>query len=193
MRDKPSVKLTAANILGTLGYISLVINWAWAALVIVYPMIERGDFKLLLPTAPATPPPIEPLPINPLTISVMAIIVVVSIATAIYAIIKLPSMIGKTGARVTRVGAHAIIPTLTQHKPVSKRRRLMLTFRIIESMKFIGSLLPLLFVVCLPTTLTLSRDLVVIVAVVLTLWPIGYFGLQFLIVRLFKLDTSRVW
>ena len=123
MQPKPSMKLVAANALGSLGYLSLLIEWAWVALVFVYPLAENGQLSWILGnTPPELPPPPAPIVITPFTIAIIAITVAICLVTTIYALVKFPISVGRTGARLTHESVRAVIPQITGHKKISRSR-----------------------------------------------------------------------
>lgn len=194
MQEKRNGKLFAVNVLGSLGYLSLLIEWAWVALVFVYPLAEKGKLSWFMPSTPVTPaPPVTPIPITPFTIAIMGVIVMLCLVATIYALIKLPGSIGRTGARVTHKSAEIVIPELTSHKKLTGSRLRRLSFRLIVAIKAILIILPLALTLFLPSLSALPQNVIWIILAFLAFWPVLYFGLQTLFTSLLKLDPMLVW
>jgi hypothetical protein len=194
MQRAVSKRLVLANILGSLGYLSLLIEWAWVALLLVYPLVEKGKFSWLIPNTPTVaPPPIEPLVITPPLAIVMSLVVIFCLIATIYALIKLPASVGRTGGRVTHVGAEAVIPKLTGHKKLSRSRMRRLSFRVIFAIKLIFILLPVVATLIFSSVSALPNNVTWAVLAFLVVWPVLYFGLQAAIVSLLKLDPQLAW
>ncbi len=194
MQEKQSGKLLTVNILGSLGYLSLLIEWAWVALVFVYPLAEKGKLSWFMPNTPAIPvPPPAPIAITPFTIVLMGLVVSLCIAATIYALIKLPGSIGRTGARVTHISAEAVIPRLTGHKKLTRSRLRRLSFRLIVAVKVVLITLPLVLTLFLPEVSALPQNVIWVILVFLAFWPLLYFGLQAFLTNLLKLDPALVW
>lgn len=194
MHRTPSRRLIAVNILGALGYLSLLIEWAWVALVFVYPLAEKGQFSWFMPSSPVSPiPPPAPIEMTPLTVVAVSIIVALCLVATIYALVKLPGSIGRTGARVTHMSAKAIIPRLTGHKKIPRSRLRRLSFRVIVAIKLLLIIIPLLITLFIPEISVLPRDVIWVIMVFLMCWPLFYFGLQTVLARLLKLDPALVW
>lgn len=194
MQEKRNGKLLAVNILGSLGYLSMLIEWAWVALVFVYPLAEKGKLSWLMPNTPAIPtPPPAPIAMTPFIVVLMGIIVALCLAATIYALIKLPGSIGRAGARATHISAEAVIPRLTGHKKLTRSRLGRLSFRLIVAIKAILITLPFALTLFLPEVSALPQNVIWIILVFLAFWPMLYFGLQTFFTSLLKLDPTLVW
>lgn len=194
MQRKPLKRLVAINVLGSLGYLSLLLEWAWVALVFVYPLVETGKLSWFLPDSPiALPPPPAPTVVTPFTMILIVVTVTLCLVATIYALFKLPFSVGRTGARVTHVSAELVIPRLTGHKKLSRTRLRRLSFRLIVAIKAILIAVPFVLTLFLPSVSNLPRDVIWIILTVLGFWPLLYFGLQTFFTKLLKLDPILVW
>ena len=126
---RTSRALAVANTFGTLGYLSLVIQWAWTGLILAYPIIMKanhGDLWWLS------------------AVSFLAIVIaIVIVVVSVVAVIRLPKNVGKTGAKLTQTAADAIIPVVAHAKDVPKAKRKRLSFKIIVALKCICTVLAL--------------------------------------------------
>ena len=130
---------------------------------------------------------------TPFTVGLMGVIVALCIAATIYALIKLPGSVGRTGARVTHMSAEAVIPALTGHKKIARSRMKRISFRLIVAIKAILIVLPFALTLFLPATSVLPQNIIWIILAFLATWPLFYFGLQALLTSLLRLDTALVW
>ena len=130
---RTSRALAVANTFGTLGYLSLVIQWAWTGLILAYPIIMKanhGDLWWLSPncrTHESTPA--QPIDLGFATPAVSFLAIVIAI------VIVVVSVVGKTGAKLTQTAADAIIPVVAHAKDVPKAKRKRLSFKIIVALK----------------------------------------------------------
>ena len=135
---RTSRALAVANTFGTLGYLSLVIQWAWTGLILAYPIIMKanhGDLWWLSPncrTHESTPAqPIDFGFATPAVSFLAVVIAIVIVVVSVVAVIRLPKNVGKTGAKLTQTAADAIIPVVAHAKDVPKAKRKRLSFKII--------------------------------------------------------------
>ncbi len=147
---RTSRALAVANTFGTLGYLSLVIQWAWTGLILAYPIIMKanhGDLWWLSPncrTHESTP--VQPIDFGFATpaVSFLAVVIaIVIVVVSVVAVIRLPKNVGKTGAKLTQTAADAIIPVVAHAKDVPKAKRKRLSFKIVVALKCICTVLAL--------------------------------------------------
>ena len=191
-----SARLTCVNTFGTLGYLSLVMQWVWCLLIVGYPFIS-GDHALLFPV---DAPRISPQPqavdfgvFSPVAFVVASAISLLVLVATVVTVARLPRAVGKKGAQTTQAAAHAIIPTLTHHKKLSKTRSIRLTYQVVIGLKLLGTLFALLPLINSSSIPQLSHDIVLTVggfcAICTSLW----FGIQYILARLFRLKRDQIW
>ncbi len=162
--------------------------------MLLYPLIQQGTFRWLMPAQPAQPAPVvAPAAVTPLTILIAALVTVACLALAAYALYKLPSQIGKAGARATHSAAQVIVPAVTHHKPISKKTWRRLSYQVTTALKLVAIILPLATCIIVPEFSALQKDVVVITTIFFAAWAVFDFALQFIITRLQQLDTTKVW
>lgn len=142
--------LTVANAFGALGYLSLIVQWAWTGLILAYPIImkaNRDDLWWLSPNCRThEPTPTQPIDFGFATpvVSLLAIIIaLIIVGVSVLAIIRLPKNVGETGARLTQTAANAIIPVVAHTKDIPKAKRKRLSFKIIVALKCICTVMAL--------------------------------------------------
>lgn len=189
-----SKRLFIVNSLGAFGYMSNALQWLWTLIVIGYPLIT-SDFSWFFPadTTRFEASPIDIGAPSVVTIGLTVVVTLVMIAITIYCIVMLPKTIGQIGARATHKAATLIMPSITGKKPVSNKRRLQLSYRIIALAKLTTCLIPLLIVVVVPPSVPLANDIVIITALFCAVSTGVYFVLQMILVRLLRLQKSQVW
>lgn len=190
------MKQSFANIFGALGYLSLVIQWLWMGLVIGAPFVASDFFKnLLLPET--DPTPTDSISMNvpePIGIIFMVLAVIFALGVTIYAIVAVPSSIARTGQKATLKTAQVIVPRITHHKHVSKKREKTLIERITWSVKLLLTLVPVIALSVPPDDIVgLSHSVVVGVGLFCGAATVVWFSLEFAIAKLGKIEPRNVW
>lgn len=191
-RTIPSFALKTANFFGALGYVSLVFEWMWVFGLLLYPAAEY--FKFLVP-AKAPTSNHEPLFVIDGTVAMIVggIITVLCLGMVMYAFFAVPRSVAKTGARVTRITANSVMPTITRHHPVTKKVKKRLTFIVITYIKATVITLPLLVSLFIQGYPSLPGQIISIVAAFFAIWALINFAVQLAVTKIAKLDTNQVW
>lgn len=190
-----SKKLIIINSIGTLGYIFCLLQWLWAGLLYA-PLIATTsviDQMLPQPTREVTPVETASEPSAALLLIVAAITTAVIFITIIV-LLRLPKAIGQTGQKVTQRTATAVLPVMMHHQrlPAAQQKRLRLTVSFL--FKVILTVLPVTAGLFVPIeTLPFNSAVLWAVALFLAALTSLLFGLQYLLVRLGKLDSADVW
>ena len=99
-----SRRLLLVNTFGTLGYLSLLLQWAWTAIILLYPLLQSGAIqRMLTPKQPAKPIEAHPEYYSDAAPFIAAISVIITIAVIVISVVTilgLPKKIGKTGAKI---------------------------------------------------------------------------------------------
>lgn len=185
-----------SNFFGGLGYISIIGQWLWTIALVLPTLLENDSFKqFILPDQSATAQsPVTVFDENSLFMIVVAaaVTVVVLIATIII-LIRLPIALVRTSQKTVTTAAETIIPTITHHKPVSKKKRAVLTARIRTYIKLalaIIPLLPLLFVSS--SSSGLDSDIALLIGAVLGIGSLIWFSLQYGSAKVLKLPFENL-
>lgn len=190
------MKRIIANAFGTLGYVSLLMQWLWVALTLGYPLIANETFKAAFlpePTPSATPSLSITTP-EPIATIFMVVAVIFALSVTVYMIFSVPRTIGRVGNKVTIKSAEKIVPYVTHHKKVSKKRQKTLLERSTWSVKLILAVLPaLISLLPLSEKVELSSSVVSGVAVLCASLTLLYFGCQFIIAKIGKIDPNDIW
>lgn len=197
MTNKPNIR-RVANVFGALGYLSCMIQWMLVFAVLVLPILASDGFRdIFIPTSsrPSQPTPPIDLP-GFLDIILIVISIIFTLAITIYIIVTIPKAIGRTGQKVTHTTA-AIATThivAIQHKVPTAKQKKSLLEHITWSIKLLLLTLPLLLLF-IPSSMTyeLPREHLLFFGAFCALMSLLWFGAQYTIAKLGKLDTTVVW
>lgn len=193
-KNKRQTPATAANVFGTLGYLSVLLQWTWTLLLLCYPLIT-ADHSFFLPDTPTEPfhPTNTAVTSSPIT-AVIAIAVTAFILVAtVIVIARLPKQIGKRGAQITHQTADSLIPIVTKHKPLPQKKRRALSYRIILIAKATAILLPIVGLIWTESPYPLTDAIVWTIGIYCAAWSVAYFAVQQVIGLLGKIDTRQLW
>lgn len=193
-KTKRRTSITAANVFGTLGYFSVLLQWTWALLLLCYPLLT-ADHSFLLPDAPAEPfhPTNDAVTSSPVTAVVAIAVTVFVLVTTVIVIARLPKQIGKRGAQLTHQTAETLIPIVTKHKPLPQKKRRVLSYRIILIAKIVFIILPIIGLIWVGAPYPLTDAIVWAIGIYCACWSIIYFAIQQAIALFAKIDTRQLW
>ena len=192
-RTHPHALMTT-NIFGTLGYLSVLLQWTWTLLILCYPLLV-ADHSFLLPTQPVQP--VHPSPDGLATSPVMVVIAVAAtafiLALTVVIIIRLPRKIGLRGARITHQTASIVVPLVAKRKLLPKKKQRELSYKVILTVKALLILLPIIGLLYTPAATPLSGLAIWSIGIFCASWSIFYFVLQQLIGFLYKILLDKLW
>lgn len=183
-----------ANIFGALGYMSIIIQWAWSLLIIAYPILTSDELSSWVSQKTASAPETAELgAFTPaVTIIAIAATLLVMIAT-IVVVARLPKKIGRQGAKVTHTAAHKLVPTITHHKPISKKQRRIISYRLTLTIKLALVVTPLLILGFATPISTLTLNIIWAVGLFCASCSIVYFVIQQTIAYLRNIKRDALW
>ncbi|MGB4762402.1 MAG: hypothetical protein WBP12_03555 [Candidatus Saccharimonas sp.] len=189
-----SKPLTFANILGSLGYISVLFQWLWSFLILIYPLlIAQPDFLFPTPVQPQLPQEMPSDQISPLLVVLaFAATIAILIITAVV-LFRLPKTIGKKGAHITRSAASTVVPVVTQHKKLTRRRRVQLSYRIILILKACLVVIPLIALLFAQPIDRVDSEVVWAMALFCAICSSVYFLTQHLVARIMRVAVESLW
>lgn len=195
----PTATLRLTMIFGALGYMSVLMQWLWLAVTVIFPfLITSGLSTYFLPSEQQRIQQAQPaidmsLP-APLEIALVVAAVVFTLGVTMYALIAVPRTIGRAGKTLTQQSAAAAIPRLTHHRAISVTRRKALTEYITWAIKLIFVGLPLL-ALFIPTAASVGLSHIVVMYCGLFFggWSLLMFSIQYCIAKLGRIDPHRVW
>ncbi len=159
-------------------YISVILQWMWTFIVFLPALIDSGFFKLFMAPEQPVPAPTEPLApsagVEPLAIAFALLITALIIIATIIFFIRLPKAVAETGEKTVKKTATKIVPIVTHHKKLSKKKQQQLTERTIYiiQLSLIGAPLLLLIVIGLWAPSPLDPEVTRAVGTFLAIWPL---------------------
>lgn len=194
--NRPITKL--ANALGLFGYTSVLMQWLWLFATLLLPIANNPTVRYWI--APSASDPSEQLPvISPsLPEPVQYILIILSVifiaGVIIYLIKSVPKAIGQTGKTITQGSAKIVAPHLIEKRKLPAKQEKKLFERITWVMKLAILAIPLLALL-IPVEASFDIEYLHVVAFGLFCgaWSLFWFGLQFVVVRWFKLDLKKIW
>lgn len=191
-----SKRLYVVNLLGTLFYLSCLLQWAWAILPYM-PGIMRFAEMLQMPADTPTEPVQEAVASGPpslLLLIVACAATAIIIGATLYALIKFPIAVAKSGQKITQSTSARIIPIVTHHAKLTPKRRQYLTARLITYLKLTICILPVILSASayfLDTAL--GYDIIMFVAAVLGIGSLLLLVAQLLLAKWLKVKSSAIW
>ena len=185
-----------SNFFGGIGYTSVIGQWLWTIALVLPTLLENDSFKqFILPDQSKTvQSPVTVFDENSLfMIVVAAAVTVLVLLITIVVLIRLPIALVRTSQKTITKTVDAIIPTITHHKPVSKKKRAVLTARIRLYIKLALSvipLLPLLFVTS--SSIGLDSGIALFIGAVLAIGSLVWFSVQYGSAKLLKLPFENL-
>lgn len=182
-----------ANIAGTLGYLSLVLQWMWSLVIFAYPVISGELDTFLFPKRQEVDPtPIDAGVFTPVVFVIAAVITLLVLVLTAIVIARLPKTIAAAGAHITKTAATAAIPIATHRKPPTKKQRLQLSFRFVIITKAALVVLPLLLLLIARPIEQLPQQASLAFGSLCAVGSALYFALQYTVVffgRIAKKDV----
>ena len=166
------------NIFGTLGYLSVFLQWTWTAIILLYPLFQSGCYSDAAPF------------IAIVSIAITAAIIVMSIIT----LIGLPKKIGKTGAKITHSAANVIAAnTRPPKQQPAKKWKLNLSYKLIICIKLILTFLPVILLLFAPTIPKLPHQVMTIVGNFCLVVSAVYWLIQYALAKILRVPHKEIW
>jgi len=185
-------RTSLVNVLGTLGYISIIFQWLWAIVTVGHPLLS-SDLSYLFPVNDSAPVAQVSTPPSAAAITLVIALTVVVFLFTFYVLWKLPSTIGKQGGRVTKQAASALIPIIAHTHKVKRQERRRLSRNIVLIIKATLITLPCLALIFAQPIGELHSNVIWVVGVFCVGCSLAYFALQQLCVSLWKIPAESVW
>ena len=196
MTSQPHRSSKLSNFFGSGGYISVISQWLWTIALVLPSLLKNESIKgFLLPQQTvSTQTPSALFNENSVILIIVAVIVtaLVLIITVVV-IIRLPIAIVRTSQKTVASTVEIIIPTLTRHKPVSKKKRALLSTKIRIYIKLALSLLPFIPLTFIRSeTIGLDQAIALLIGVILAIGSIIWFVLQYSTAKLLKIPFDKL-
>lgn len=186
------------NFLGVIGYLCLLLQWMWLAVTLVVPIaMQPGVADLFMPnTEPRierTSPAVDPMP-GPVQTTLLILSILFSIGIVIYAVLSVPKTIGRSGQKLTQSVAKRSVPIFTKHKPITKQRQRKLVERMTWLVKAVAIFIPLVLLVIPPgAIIDIDHAVAIAIGILLASGSLLVFCLQYLLVKVWHIDSRLVW
>lgn len=198
MSSMSPVRRNVVNVIGTLGYISVFLQWMWSFLIVLYPMITSNTFKQ---TIFYQQHPIKVDTHSDMYSDFMPFFVILSIAVTlvvviftVIALIGLPKKVGKTGAAITHGAANIVIKnTSPPAKAKSNRWKISLSFRLIAAIKFLLTVIPLIILLFAPYIATLPSYIINAIGNVCFAFSVFYWIVEYTLAKLLRVPKKHIW
>lgn len=192
------MKRRIVNILGAIGYLFLLMQWMWLVVTVLVPIaMQPGVRDLFLPNTEPRPERVieaqQPLS-EPAQWLIFGGAMLFALGATLYAVINVPRAVGKSGQRITQTVAKRAIPVITQHKKITKRRERNLIEKITWGVKAAAIAIPTFLLIIPPgEVLELDHAVAAIFGGLLAGCSIAIFGLQFLLAKVWRIDSRLIW
>ena len=193
---KTKISTKVANVFGSFGYFSVIIQWLLFVAIIIFPLLEGSGARQWFLPGSTTNPTTHSMTINlPAGVQVAfgVAAVIFCLLIIIYAIYAIPRRIGKTGRKITQTSAATVIKHV-HHGPLNTEQAAHLTLSVTWTMKIIAIILPLaLLFLPLDAALPLTRPMVMTLGMVCAAFSMFWFGLQYITATIARTDPKHIW
>lgn len=187
MSQKHTSKLV--SFLGGMGYASIIMQWVWLAAVLL-PWVM--SLEIMQPHVPVVQPHVTTT--NDFSIASFAFVIVITLAViglTVYIVSKLPGYVARESSKVVHGARDIVLPKVTAHQRMSKRRKIMLSSRILLGIKLSLSIIPFVGLYgSLATHPPLEERIVLIIGVFLLGWSLLYIITQRVVAHMKHVDYS---
>lgn len=191
-----SKRLYVVNLLGTLFYLSCLLQWAWAILPYMPGIVE---FTKLFHASPE--PPVESVQAIPasgppsMTLLIVACVITAAIiGLTLYVLAKLPTAVAKSGQKITQRASNFIVPAITHHAQLPLKKRQRLTARVIAYLKLTVCIIPIILSACTYFFKTeLGYDITMIIAAALGIGTLLLLSAHLLVAKWLKVRSETIW
>ncbi len=193
--QRTSKWLTIVNIFGTLGYLSVLMQWAWSFLIATYPLLVSKP-AFLFPDDVVVRPShvVESNPLwTPIMVFAAGITTVIIIVITVIVILRAPKSIGKQAAHMTHSAANVIVPAFVGNEKISTKKRKKLSYQIIIVLKLTVILIPLIVLFFAGSIEQVPDQVVWVAAFFCAGCSLIYFAIQAFIAKLARIDTCMIW
>ncbi|MGB4768571.1 MAG: hypothetical protein WBP22_04905 [Candidatus Saccharimonas sp.] len=192
--ERTQKRLVIANTFGSFGYISVLFQWLWTFLILAYPLLSsRPDFLFLPSSEPTFTHDTTPAPASPFLVIIAIAATIAILGVTVVAVARLPKNVGKKGATLTRNTTAAVLPAITHHKKLTKKKRVQLSYRIVLVIKLLLVTLPLVALLFGQPLEKITPEVVWAMAFFCAACSISYFLVQHLLARFMRISNEKLW
>ncbi len=197
-KDNKNLKRRLTNFFGAVGYFVCSLQWAWM-LMLNFSLIKAVVSYLSQNSNTESGRPLAgfDLESNLIFIILAAVVVVMIVSLAIYNLITMPAVIAKTGKAAVQQTAKSLAPVVIKagHIKDTKKRRLVLTSRLVLTLKVFLITVPFAFSY---TSKFLQEQFVdyyaaMYVSVLLLCFSLICFTIQYVLGRVLSVEARHLW
>lgn len=190
----PIKSLIVANTFGTLGYLSTILQWLWAFIVVGYPLLSHNHLSALLPepSAHSHSTSIDLGALSPIATITAIVFTFLVVGFTIVALIRMPMAIGKRGSKTTHKAATVLVP-IVSHQKLTKKQKRTLTIRLTWWIKLCLIVAPLFALLFASTETGLNQAIIYTIGGFCAIVSLVYFAIQRALQSIFRLDATTMW
>lgn len=154
-------------------------QWLWLTIIIVPPLLASGRFDEILEPSAATAPVLQPQLVVPtgLAAVVIGIVTLLMIILSVYILLRIPTTVRTTSEMVLQRTAEKALPVVTNHVRLKKKKRRVISQRLVLAMQLLLSIIPAAACLFLPSVDGLSSQVIQTVALLLLAGSLMEFAL----------------
>ncbi|HRF28256.1 MAG TPA: hypothetical protein PL051_01265 [Candidatus Saccharibacteria bacterium] len=144
-------------------YLTCALQWFWLGILVLGFFAQNGMLDTLNQHEPVVAPVRTHEPASPVALAIGGIVTVAMIIITIIVLIRLPKAIAKTSQVVTERATEAMLPVVSHHKKLPKKKKLQLSAKLAFYIRLALIALPFLLLLALPQNESIKPQLVIFV------------------------------
>ena len=162
----------------TMAYGSCLLQWLWVTIVALPLLLENGTLDVLMSDPQSGPAPSLPVTEHsPILWVAAGIVTILVLIMTVVVLIRLPRAIVRSGEFIVHQTTEAVVPIVTHHQPVPKKKQLIVSQRIRMAIQTLLVLIPVVISIFLPADGQLTGQIIVLVS----LWLAGFSAVGFVV------------
>lgn len=193
---KQKAQLFIVNLFGALFYIGCLLQWLWACIPYLPPLINLLDTVQRPDTPVAAPEVTNQAASLPPTLLVIigTIILILAVVATVYALITIPKSIAKAGHTVTQATSKKIATATPKYKELPAKKQLQLTARVVFYVKIALVALPVaIAALSFTMPVLLPYDVTLLVTAGIGFGNLILLTIQAVLGRLLKVSLAKTW
>jgi hypothetical protein len=193
-----NIKRNVTHFFGSFGYLFCFLQWFWA-IILYFSVIQSAALLVAPKVSEQTEQPqnLTFAPPSSVEIIITAVVVAVMIVVTIYALMRIPVSIVKTGNKIVHRTAETMTPVVmkAQHKKDTKKNHTKLTFKLVLIIKLLLVATPVALTACskLLEKQAIDYSLAMIIGLALACLAIVLFAIQYAFAGILRVKTSDLW
>lgn len=123
-----------------------------------------------------------------------AVVTIAALALTVWALVKIPQSVGKTGKKITHRTTAFAVPLITHHKKLPPKKQTAISAIVILIIKMTLCLVPLVVTLLAPSPSELMpKENIVIIGAIFALLASIFFALQAASACLLKISYIKTW